>query len=144
MAKKWAKAFYNSALWEKERAYILKRDRYTCTEPGCFRLATEVHHIKEITQQNINDVNITLNEHNLRALCSDCHKRITKAEHGREGKENLKRELSFDDEGNPIETPPPNNRSSTSRKDRPHLAMKPTGRTREGCGKGEISINGGN
>lgn len=131
MAKKWAKAFYNSALWEKERAYILKRDRYTCTEPGCFRLATEVHHIKEITQQNINDVNITLNEHNLRALCSDCHKRITKMEHGREGKENLKRNLSFDDEGNPIETPPAE-RPFERKPERPTALSYETHRTHTG------------
>ncbi len=110
MAKEWAKAFYNSALWEKQRAYILKRDRYTCTEPGCFRLATEVHHIKEITAQNINDVSVTLNEHNLRSLCSECHKRITKAEHGKEGKKSIERALIFDDDGNPVEVPPPSDR----------------------------------
>lgn len=136
MAKKWAKGFYNSALWEKQRAYILKRDRYTCTEPGCFRRATEVHHIREITIQNISDVNITLNERNLRSLCSECHKRITKAEHGsREGIRSIERALSFDDEGNPIETPPPNECSEGGQADRTPPLIELTGRAREGCGK---------
>lgn len=134
MAKKYAKSFYNSALWEKQRSYILKRDRYTCTEPGCFRRATEVHHIKEITVQNISDASITLNEHNLRSLCSDCHKRITKAEHGsRKGIRNIERALSFDDEGNPIETPP-TERPFGKGVGRPNAPIDRTHRTRTGGG----------
>ena len=120
MAKEWAKGFYNSALWQQERAYILKRDRYICTEPGCFRRATEVHHIIELTPNNINDPKIALNEKNLRSLCSDCHKRITQEEHGKEGKPDIERSLSFDDDGNPIETPPPNGRSEGVSADRTH------------------------
>lgn len=34
------------------------------------------HHIIELTLENINDVNITLNEKNIEVLCHDCHNAI--------------------------------------------------------------------
>lgn len=78
MAQEWSKPFYNSAAWKYQRAAVLKRDRYRCTESGCYRTAEEVHHIIELTEQNINDTKISLNMKNLRSLCGDCHKRITR------------------------------------------------------------------
>lgn len=77
MAEEWAAPFYNSTLWKKQRKYILQRDNFMCTEKGCRHPATEVHHIIELTKENINDINISLNENNLRSLCHDCHTRIT-------------------------------------------------------------------
>lgn len=44
----------------------LKRGRYTPAE--------EVHHIRELTPDNINDPSITLNPDNLVSLCRECHK----------------------------------------------------------------------
>jgi 5-methylcytosine-specific restriction endonuclease McrA len=80
VAKPWAKKFYKSKEWQNERAYILRRDHYLCTEPNCYNPATEVHHIIELTPGNIDDPRVSLNESNLRSLCHDCHQRITKAE----------------------------------------------------------------
>lgn len=97
MARESLKSFYNSAIWKKQRINILKRDHFTCTEKGCHRMATEVHHIIELNEKNINDVNITLNENNLRSLCHDCHTRITKEIKG--GYENILPKIYFDSDG---------------------------------------------
>lgn len=100
MARDWAKQFYDSVAWKKQRRYILARDHYTCTEPGCHNVATEVHHIVELTKQNVNDVNISLSEKNLRSLCHDCHTRITKEMKQKDGE--LLEHIVFDSDGNPI------------------------------------------
>ena len=78
MAEGAAKKFYRSKEWQKQRAYILRRDHYLCTEPNCYNAATEVHHIIELTPENIGDPRVALAESNLRALCHQCHQRITK------------------------------------------------------------------
>lgn len=100
MAKEWAKGFYDSGAWKKQRKYILKRDKFTCTEPGCMGTATEVHHIIELTKDNINDINICLNENNLRSLCHDCHTRITKL--SKSNNKNILESIRFDNNGYPI------------------------------------------
>lgn len=102
MAQEWAKSFYNSAAWKKQRMYILKRDRYICTEPGCRRVASEVHHIRELTKENINDVNITLNELNLRSLCEECHKKITNNSNAKASETNVLERITFDENGFPV------------------------------------------
>lgn len=103
MARPWAKQFYDSALWKKQRKYILERDHHTCTEPGCHRPATEVHHITELTEQNVSDVHISLAESNLRSLCHDCHTRITKEMHTKEA--DVLERIAFDAKGNPVSRP---------------------------------------
>lgn len=100
MAKEWAKSFYNSALWKKQRDYILKRDHFTCTQPGCHRPATEVHHIIELNESNVNDINICLNESNLRSLCHACHDSITKQMKSKGA--GILDEIYFDENGYPI------------------------------------------
>ena len=76
MAKKWAKQFYNSKAWRDIRLFVLRRDCYNCSD--CGGRAEEVHHKEELSEQNINDVNISLNPKNLISLCHDCHSKITK------------------------------------------------------------------
>ena len=76
MAKEWAKAFYNSKRWTRCRdAYISKRiatDGGLCEEcrekPGYI-----VHHKIMLTQTNISNPDISLNEDNLEYVCKDCH-----------------------------------------------------------------------
>ena len=101
MAKEWAEAFYQSSLWKKQRMNILQRDHFTCTEPNCHRRASEVHHIIELSKENINDVNISLNEKNLRSLCHDCHTRITSEM--KSNTSNILPKITFDSNGFPIE-----------------------------------------
>ena len=100
MAEPWADAFYHSSIWKKQRRYILQRDHFTCTVPGCHRTATEVHHKIELTKENINDLNICLNEKNLTSLCHDCHTRIT-AEM-KAGTHGILPDIGFDSDGYPI------------------------------------------
>ena len=101
MAQWWAKGFYASTVWKKQRNYILQRDHHICTEPGCRRVATEVHHIIPLTKDNINDLSICLSEKNLRSLCHECHERIT-VEMNTKGYGVLKR-IAFDEKGYPVE-----------------------------------------
>ena len=94
MAKEWAKAFYKSNGWQQARAMALRRDMYTCKK--CGARAQEVHHIIELTQNNIADPNISLNLDNLMSLCHDCHTVITK----KNNKHDCDPEYFFDDNGN--------------------------------------------
>lgn len=106
MAKDWAKAFYNSTAWKQTRLCVLKRDRYRCQQPGCRRTAEEVHHIKELTEDNVNDIRVSLNINNLTSLCSDCHKAITKRMKTKGY--GILEDIVFDENGYPIpaDTPP--------------------------------------
>lgn len=59
-----------------------------------------MHHIKELTEKNINDINISLNEKNLRSLCGECHKRITRMMKSKSY--GILDEIIFDENGYPI------------------------------------------
>ncbi len=76
MAKRFAEKFYKTKLWGIVRGQVLRRDLFTCQL--CGERATEVHHIIELTPENINDPNITLNMNNLESRCHDCHSKETK------------------------------------------------------------------
>lgn len=84
--KDFAKDFYFSTSWKGMREYIKKRDQYLCQDclkKGLFVPAEEVHHIKPLTPQNINDVSITLSEDNLISLCRECHRRRHNQDNGK-------------------------------------------------------------
>lgn len=104
MAREFSKAFYNSKVWKVTREYILKRDKYLCTE--CGKPAEEVHHIIHLTPRNIGDVSITLNPDNLKCLCRDCHFN-EHAEDKIRGRmtNNPLVSIAFDENGNVIESP---------------------------------------
>lgn len=95
MAKDFAKAFYQSKAWKSIRQEVLRDAHYTCSECDASR-ATEVHHIIELTPDNINNIYISLNKDNLRALCWQCHDKITK------GYGDVADGYVFDSEGNVI------------------------------------------
>lgn len=79
--KEWAKSFYKSQRWQQVRQAAISRDAYLCVDcltRGVITPAEEVHHITELTPDNITDPNITLNLDNLVSLCRECHK----ARHG--------------------------------------------------------------
>lgn len=78
MAKPFARSFYASKAWRAARQQALRRDSYTCCM--CGGHATEVHHIIELTPENIADPRIALNVDNLQSLCHDCHTRETQCE----------------------------------------------------------------
>lgn len=110
--KSWAKGFYASDAWHRARqSYISYRSGIdggmceVCHEkPGYI-----VHHIKELTPNNINDPNITLSENNLEYVCKDCHDKI----HGYCGRSepDERRTVIFDRDGNPIRVRSPRKNS---------------------------------
>ena len=99
MAKDWAKAFYNSREWHVARRITLRRDHYTCHD--CEGRAEEVHHITELTPENIHDRMISLNPDNLMCLCHDCHTRRTH----KDG--DVDDAMKFDDNGYVVRRSPP-------------------------------------
>ena len=96
MAQAFSKKFYDSKLWKDAREYVLKRDRYQCQDCKVMA-AEEVHHIKELTPDNINDPMVSINPSNLISLCYNCHK----LRH-RKSKSIIKTDYEFDAEGNII------------------------------------------
>lgn len=76
--KEYAETFYKSTAWQNCRNSYMKSVGGLCEDcykKGKITPAEEVHHIKFITPQNINDPNVTLNWGNLVALCRECHRR---------------------------------------------------------------------
>lgn len=76
MAKEFSKAFYKSRTWQKVRQFIWKRDNGLCQDclrKGLITPGKEVHHIVELTEDNIIDASISLGEENLITLCKSCH-----------------------------------------------------------------------
>jgi 5-methylcytosine-specific restriction enzyme A len=96
MAKPYAKKFYNSKRWKDCRdSYISKVYGLCehCGNPGYI-----LDHIIEITPENIDNPNITLNHDNLQYLCTPCHNKKTFGKH-----EPIRNGLIFDDNGMLIE-----------------------------------------
>lgn len=59
----------------------MKRAHYLCEDclaKGIYTPGIEVHHIEELTLENIHRPEVTLNHANLVLLCRECHK----ARHG--------------------------------------------------------------
>ena len=79
MAKEWAKAFYNSLAWKETRAAYRKRARGLCERclaKGIITPGEIVHHVQELTPENIKDPSIALSFDNLQLVCRDCHAQI--------------------------------------------------------------------
>lgn len=76
IAKEFSKAFYKSAAWRETREYIYNRDKGLCQDclaKGIVAPGQEVHHIKFLDPNNMNNIDITLGADNLRLLCKECH-----------------------------------------------------------------------
>lgn len=65
------KTFYNSEEWKQAKQIILDNANGLCQM--CGNPAEQVHHIKHLTLENVNDYTISLNPDNLIALCIGCH-----------------------------------------------------------------------
>ena len=97
MALEYAKPFYNSKKWKDLRLMVCQTRHWTCDE--CGEYGDQVHHIIEITPDNIDDPNVTLNENNLQLLCEECHNSKR-----REVKD-IEDGLKFDENGDLIKSP---------------------------------------
>jgi len=78
--------FYRSREWNELRKLLIlenikKNGNLVCQDCGKTILKDYeciAHHIQEITQQNLNDINVTLNKDNIRLICFSCHNLIHK------------------------------------------------------------------
>ena len=85
MAQDWAKSFYSSAAWLRNRKAYMERVIDTpfglvppmmcerCFANGKLVPAKVVHHVIHLNPENINDPHITLSYDNFQRLCQDCH-----------------------------------------------------------------------
>lgn len=76
MAKEFSKTFYKSRTWQRVRKYVWQRDNGLCQDclrKGLITPGKEVHHVVELTEDNIMDASISLGEDNLITLCKSCH-----------------------------------------------------------------------
>ncbi len=74
--KDFARQFYSSAAWKGCRGAYASSKRglcEVCLSKGLYVPAEIVHHKIELTPDNIDDPNITLNWNNLQCLCRECH-----------------------------------------------------------------------
>ena len=74
--QEFAKRFYKSKAWQRVRDKVWRRDKglcQWCLWKGIIREGVEVHHIIELTPENITNAEISLNPDNLILLCRDCH-----------------------------------------------------------------------
>ena len=106
------KEFYNSTLWKKVRLNVWRKQSclcYICKKPVYVNKLSEwipkekrrrgiVHHKIFLTEENIFDESIALDESNLVGVCKDCH------EHQCHNLNRSTREgLTFDENGNLIQ-----------------------------------------
>lgn len=74
--KDFAKDFYKSRAWQDCRNGYMQKVNGLCEDclaVGVYKPAQIVHHIVELTPENIGDPNISLSWSNLRAVCRECH-----------------------------------------------------------------------
>lgn len=98
MAKDYAKHFYKSTAWKKCRASFIKKRRGIdggLCEHCKSREGYIVDHIKEITPDNINNIDVILNHSNLQYLCLECHNTKTFLKN-----KSIDDDLFFDENGN--------------------------------------------
>ena len=98
--KPFAERFYKSRQWIECRKGYLTSVFGICER--CERPALIVHHKIELTPENINDPEISLNWENLEALCQDCH---NKEHHGSDW-DVVREDVMFDEYGNLVESKP--------------------------------------
>ena len=93
MTREFAKAFYHSGAWVSCRNEYIKAHSLCerCLRKGTITPAEIVHHLVELTPENINDPTITLNPDNLEAVCRQCHFDYHHETRGRWNKVNQKK-----------------------------------------------------
>ena len=77
--KEFAKAFYKSKNWQNCRDTVYRRAGGLCEmcyQKGIIRPGEVVHHTIELTPENINDPDISLNPDRLVLICRECHAEV--------------------------------------------------------------------
>lgn len=103
-----AHAFYHSKAWKETRSIVWSRANglcERCLERGFVKPADVVHHKIPLSEENMNDPDISLNPERLIALCDECHTEVHK-ELGIGAFEQPRKEaelrVRFDEEGNVV------------------------------------------
>ena len=76
MAKAFARQFYSSKAWQDCRNEYAKSQHYlceNCMRKGIYKPGVIVHHVEELTAENIHRPEVALNFGNLELLCRECH-----------------------------------------------------------------------
>ncbi len=114
MAKTWARSFYNSTAWIRARDLYIK-ERMLCDGGLCEECHTEpgyiVHHKIHLTEENVNDCDVSLNMKNFEYVCKACHDSIEG--HGAGGHGKAKCLCTFTPGGQPISLRPIDNAAPT-------------------------------
>ena len=103
MAKEFAAAFYNSPIWRTQRDAYRRSVHGICEM--CGAPGEIVHHVRELTPENIHDPETTLSFSNLQLLCRQCHAAVTFRNDAGEG-------LFFDASGELIRSKSPRGHGS--------------------------------
>lgn len=91
--------FYKSKAWKRARDYKRKLEHGICEE--CGKAGWEVHHIIPLTDENVDDPEISLGLDNLMLLCTSCHNKKREGE-GENNFYQVRGDVSFDEHGNTI------------------------------------------
>ena len=86
--------FYNSLSWQKARDYKIASAGYLCEV--CGGVGEIVHHKIPLTEANMHNPKISIDNENLQLVCRSCHKRIHDHLDGKG------RRIRFDKDGNII------------------------------------------
>lgn len=89
--------FYVSIVWiDCSKAYRKAHPFCErCAKKHVVRPSEEVHHVIELSAENINNPQITLNWDNLEALCGECHRSIKKGTEDRRWRANADGSIEF-------------------------------------------------
>lgn len=106
MAKEWARQFYDSIAWRRQREAYRRHVHGICElcgEPGEI-----VHHKRELTPRTIRDPEETLGFDNLQLVCRDCHAKVHGDRIGRPRANDAPKGMRFDARGELVAegTPP--------------------------------------
>lgn len=105
------KRFYNSTMWRNITKYVWLKQNclcYKCGQPvyiygisdpnTSYKRRGIIHHKEHLTEVNLADENIALNEENLVGLCVSCHSKAHAIGQG------TRKGYTFDEEGNLIKS----------------------------------------
>jgi len=98
--KPWQRQFYRSRAWQACRQAVIDRQHGLCADclkHGDYTPIADVHHVVELTEDNVGNPEISLNPDNCVGLCKECHN----ARHDRRFGSGGKGRVWFDADGVP-------------------------------------------
>jgi len=100
VAKVYAEKFYHSPIWKATRDSYIESVHglcQICLSKGKITTGYIVHHLIELTPENINNPEVSLNQDNLQYVCLNCHNTIHFGE-----SEVIREDMEFDEHGDVV------------------------------------------